>query len=68
MAHPIHGVSLVQVGTNNKSLGPADRARFCNLADLCSAIPLVALVTPRVGIAYYTANRGPASGWERWTP
>ena len=64
MVHPDHGLALVQVGTSNKSLGPDDRNRFLHLADLCSALPLVALCTPRLPVRFLCVNEGPASKWE----
>lgn len=67
MVHPDHGLALVQVGTANKTLGPADRERLCNLADLCSALPLVAQVIPRQPIRYWHVTRDVASTWAAWS-
>jgi hypothetical protein len=67
MVHPEHGLALVQVGTAGKALGPADRERLCDLADLCSALPILARVVPRQGIEYMLVARS-LTGWERWTP
>lgn len=64
VVHPDHGLALVQVGTGNKTLGPADRTRFLDLADLCSALPLVALCVPRLPVKFLCVNEGPASTWE----
>ena len=66
MAHPEFGLALVQVGTDNKTLGPAARARFLVAAELCSALPVVA--QSNRGIKYSLVNEGPASGWEAWKP
>ncbi|NKG21075.1 hypothetical protein [Paeniglutamicibacter terrestris] len=66
MAHPEYGLALVQVGTDNKTLGPAARARFLEAAVLCSALPVIA--QSMRGIKYSIVNAGPASGWEAWKP
>jgi hypothetical protein len=68
MVHPDHGLALVQVGTPNKTLGPNDRARFLRLAGLCSALALVAVVIPSIGVRYRLVSDGPATHWERWQP
>ena len=69
MVHPDHGLALVQVGTAaSKALGPDDRRRFLDLADLCSALPLVALCTPRLPVRFHVVNEGPASTWEAYQP
>ena len=67
MVHESYGLALIQVGTHNKGLGPADRERLCDLADLCSALPILARVVPRQGIEYMHVSRD-LTGWERWTP
>jgi hypothetical protein len=67
MVHPEHGLALVQVGTAGKSLGPADRVRLCDMADLCSALPILARVVPRQGIEYHLVARSLVA-WERWSP
>lgn len=67
LAHPDHGAALVQVGSRTKTLGPADRERFCTAAELCGALALLAVVIPRAGITYWTVTRDTASKWERWT-
>lgn len=70
--HPLVGALLVQVGTGNKQLGPADRNRFCAAADLCHALPVLATVTATPGkrtvITYWLVNRGVPSTWTRWEP
>lgn len=66
--HPLVGAVLVQVGTGNKTLGPDDRARFCEAADLCHALPILATVVPRVGITYWFVTRDVASTWQEWRP
>lgn len=68
MVHPDHGLALVQVGTQSKSLGPTDRARLLTLADLCSALPLIAIHTPRQPIRYRLVIDGPPSTWTDYTP
>jgi hypothetical protein len=66
------GAVLVQVGTGNKTLGPDDRERFCDAADLCHALPLLATViaTPgkRTNIRYWLVNRDVPSTWKEWRP
>lgn len=66
MVHPDHGLALVQVGTSNKTLGPHDRTRFLQLADLCSALPLVAVCAPRLPVRFLCVNEGPASKWKAY--
>jgi len=68
MVHPDHGLAFVQVGTGNKTLGPYDRMRFLQLSDLCSALPLVALCTPRLPVRFHVVTEGPASTWEAYQP
>lgn len=67
MVHETYGLALIQVGTHNKGLGPADRQRLCDIADLCSALPILARVVPRQGIEYMLVART-LTAWERWTP
>lgn len=67
MAHPHHGAALIQVGTEkSKSLGPADRVRLCDAADLCGALPL--LVTVSRGPTYRVrwVTRDLPSTWAEW--
>ena len=66
MAHLEHGVALVQVGSKSKALGPADRERLCHAAELCSALPLLAIVVPRQPIRYFVVTRDTASKWPEW--
>ena len=72
LAHEDHGLALVQVGTANKTLGPADRARLLRAAWLCSALPIVANVIASPGkathITYWHVVDGPPSTWQEWTP
>lgn len=70
LLHGHHGIGaiLVQVGTGNKTLGPADRERFCDAADLCHALPVLATVIPRAGITYWLVTRDVPSTWEKWKP
>lgn len=67
MAHLDHGLALIQVGTANKTLGPADRGRLLHAAALCSAMPILAAVTRGV-IQYWWVGPGPASTWTEWSP
>lgn len=69
--HPIVGAVLVQVGTANKALGPADRNRFCEAAELACAVPVLATVfrggaTP--DIRYLTVTRDLPRTWQAWEP
>lgn len=66
MAHPEHGVALVQVGTDAKTLGPEARHLLLYAAELCSALPIVAHCWR--GIRYRLVLDGPPSTWEVWTP
>lgn len=72
MAHEDHGLALVQVGTDSKTLGPADRARLLRAAWLCSALPIVVQVIARPGkpsqLRWWHVGEGPASTWEEWSP
>lgn len=63
MVHPTHGLALVQVGTANKGLSPADRDRLVLMADLCSAVPLIATTVPGVGVWFRQVTREPAGRW-----
>jgi hypothetical protein len=67
VAHSEHGAALVQVGSKSKTLGPADRERLVTAAELCSALPLLAVVIPRQPIAYHVVDRGLPSRWARWS-
>lgn len=67
IAHPDHGLALVQVGTENKTLGPAARTRLLHAATISSALPILAAAT-RAGITYWWVGPGPASTWTEWTP
>lgn len=66
LAHPIHGAALVQVGSKSKRLDPDDRDRFLHAAELCSALPLLAVVIPRAGIRYWLVTRGTGRTWHEW--
>ena len=68
MAHPTHGLALIQVGGPNKTLGPTDRRKLIALADLCGALPILAQRIPRQPIRYYHITPGTASSWHQWTP
>lgn len=66
MAHPEHGLALIQVGTHNKQLGPADRLRLTRAATLCSALPLLAVCGPGKPPVYWVVSEDVPSKWERW--
>lgn len=67
MAHPIHGAALVQVGTeHSKRLGPDDRERLVTAAELCSALPLVALCSPGRPPRFLLATRDVPSRWDQF--
>lgn len=66
MAHPLHGAALVQVGTDNKTLGPAARDRFVTAAELCGALALLATAT-RAGIRYWWVTREQPRHWAEWS-
>lgn len=66
MVHPFNGLALVQVGTGNKTLGPADRDRFVSLAEVCSALPLLAACSPGKPPTFWWVTRETASNWTRW--
>ena len=61
-----HGAALVQVGSRSKTLGPADRERLMDAAELCGALALLAIVVPRRGITYYQVTRDIPSKWAAW--
>lgn len=65
MGHPIHGGALVQVGTENKSLGPAARERFVTAADLICALPILATWS-HSGVRYFLVTRDKPSTWTEW--
>ena len=70
--HPLVGAVLVQVGTSNKTLNQEGRDRFCEAADLCHALPVLATViaTPgkRTEITFWRVTRDVPSTWRSWTP
>lgn len=68
-AHPTHGAALIQVGTAaSKRLGPDDRNRLLDAAELCSALPLVALCAPGLKPRFYIATRDVPSRWDEYLP
>jgi hypothetical protein len=67
MGHPFWGAALIQVGARSKVLGPADRARFVEAAELVGALCLLAVAT-REGIRFWQVTRDVPSRWEEWTP
>lgn len=67
MAHELHGLALIQVGTANKRLGPAARERLLHAAELCSALPLLA--TPHAyGYRLRIVSHTPAQSWLVFDP
>jgi hypothetical protein len=68
MACPEQGAALIQVGSRTKTLSPADRTRFLHAADLCHALPILAVVVPRQPIRYWLVGAGTASTWDEWVP
>jgi hypothetical protein len=70
--HPFLGALLVQVGTGNKRLNQEGRDRFCEAADLCHGMPILATViaTPgkRTEITYWHVTRDVPSTWREWAP
>lgn len=66
MVSPLYGLALVQVGTASKSIGPADRERFVRAANLCSALPILAVAGGRKPTRYWLVDLGPAGGWQEW--
>lgn len=67
VAHPIHGAALVQVGTaKSKRLGPADRERLCDAADLCGALALLATSGPGIPTRLHVVTRDKPSTWAEW--
>lgn len=68
MASLEHGAALVQVGTGNKTLGPADRIRFVDDADLCGALAILAVCNPRTTPVFWRVTLGKPANWEPWTP
>ncbi|MGZ4518906.1 MAG: hypothetical protein ACXVXP_00235 [Mycobacteriaceae bacterium] len=67
MAHPERGAALIQVGTDNKRLGPSDRLRFVTAAALCGALPLLASAS-RAGIRYWHVTLDKPASWAEVTP
>lgn len=68
MAHEHHGAALVQCGTKNKQLGPTDRNRFVDDAELIGALPLLAVVVPRAGVTFWRVTRDAGSQWLAFDP
>jgi Holliday junction resolvase len=66
LAHPEHGAALVQVGSQSKTLGPADRDRLCNAAELCGALPLLVIFRPRRPLEIRLVTRDTPSRWPSW--
>lgn len=67
MGHPVHGGALIQVGTESKRLGPADRDRFVTAAELICALPLLATWS-RSGVRYWLVTRDKPATWTEYTP
>lgn len=68
MASPEYGAALVQVGTAGKTLSPADRERFCTDADLCGALPILAVCATGRAPWFRHVNRDVPTKWESWSP
>lgn len=66
MVHEDHGAALVQVGTQNKQIGPNERFAFVGAATLCGALPLLAVAAPRLPIRYWRVSAGVPSTWEEF--
>lgn len=70
--NPIVGAVLVQVGKATKTLNQEARNRFCEAADLCHALPVLAQVIAERGhrtlIRYWLVNRDEPRFWTEWTP
>lgn len=70
--HDLVGAVLVQVGNGTKTLGPAERERFCDAALLTCALPVLATVIAQPGkatvIRYWLVTRDVPSRWKEWTP
>jgi hypothetical protein len=72
--NPIVGAVLVQVGKGSKKdgLNQEARDRFCEAADLCHALPILATVIATPGrptaITYWRVTRDVPSTWNEWTP
>lgn len=66
MGHEIHGAALVQVGSQSKTLGPADRARFVDDAELIGALPLLAIVVPRAPLVFWHVTLSAPATWDRY--
>lgn len=64
-AHPFFGGALIQIGTANKSLGPADRERFVTAANMAGCLALLAQAT-RSGITFWLVTLDKPSKWDRW--
>lgn len=68
MVHDYHGLALVQVGTANKRLRPADRERLLEVAGPCGALPIVASVMAGIGIRYWLVTPDAPGKWTEWQP
>jgi hypothetical protein len=68
MAHEIHGLALIQVGTEHKHIGPDERRVFLHDAWLCSALPIVAITHRGRRPTYWQITDAPMSHWHRWQP
>lgn len=66
MAHDHHGAALIQVGSKSKAIGPNDRLRFVDLADMCGAIPLLAIVIPRAPLIFWRVTTESPGKWDRF--
>lgn len=68
MCHEEHGLALIQVGTHNKQLGPNDRYQFVGAANLCGALPILAVAPPRQPIRYWHVTGDKPATWQEFHP
>jgi hypothetical protein len=67
MAHWLHGLALIQVGTASKTLGPEQRERLVTASEMCRALPVLA--TRENGrTSYQIVTRDKPSTWEEFKP
>jgi hypothetical protein len=68
MGHLEYGAALVQVGTGSKRLGPADRIRFVDDADLCGALAILAVCRQGVPLRFWRVTYAKPAAWDAWSP
>ena len=64
----VAGLALVQVGTRNKRLGPAQRLRLCEDAADAGALALLAVTHPGVGVRYWRVTMAVPGSWVEYKP